>query len=486
MRKKIDITKKTVALLHSSAVLCGVLIVIALIFPAVSWEAEKGYLLGGAFGCLLVLLLPVLQSRRYDVFQPLSFAILSVAIGVTGRTLYILFNPDSADRLLWGRDPAFMLPAILTTMTGLSFFVVGYMLKFPKLPLRRLKIARSDVWNVSRLWIVIVVFIVISLIAEALFLQQSGFSLKDITKIARKRFILISESDLGYTSLGYLRWAASLSQIAFMLIMTWFISTGKRWLSIAGFVTTVVFCVAASFPLFTSSRGSLLWLVLSSVIMWHYLRRPLSTRTVVFVAVTAVAVLSVMVNLRRGDVNLATAVSLESVTERLFGSRDFLDITTTAQIIAAIKEGRLNYSYGWTYLTWLYAPIPRTIWPEKPAVSVGWVVKRQVFSSESAGGIPPGMIGEAFWAFGFLGVVIIMWLLGWIVGSIYSSLSAYVSKNRNITLVYTFLFLQWSFRVLGSGWSTALLSTLRDAIPLILALYFVTQEIRPLSKIRTS
>jgi len=479
IEKTATVFTKTGALFISS------LLVVSLVLLVILWDVTKAYLLAGALGCLLVLLLPTLSSKRYDVFQPLSFTILSVAIGVTGRTIYILSNPDGAERLLLGEDPAFMLPAILATLVGLLFFVVGYVHKVPKLSLQRLKIARSDVWDVRRLWIVVLLFTGVSLIATLLFLQEMGFEFQDITSISRKRFVVLEESEVGYTALGYLRWAASLSKISFMLVMAWFVSSGKRWLSTVGFATVAMFCIAAVFPFLTSARGSLLWLILSSVIMWHYLRRPLPTRTVIIVAILALLVLSVMINLRRGDVDLAEGVSLESLGERLFGSRDFLDITTTAHIIAAIQEGRLDYSYGRTYLTWLCAPIPRTVWLEKPAVSVGWEVKRRVFGFGGAGGIPPGSIGEAFWAFGFLGVVIIMLLLGGIVGGIYRSLRVYLYNNKNMALIYVFLFLSRSPAVLGGSWSKVLVGALKDAVPFILALYFVTRGNRPLSRTRT-
>jgi len=468
-----SIVKTATLLTQTGALLTGFLILAAFVL-SILWDVEKALLLGGAFGCLLVLLLPALLSRCYDVFQPLSFAILSVAIGVTGRTVYILFNPDGAVHLLLGKDPEFMLPAILIMLIGSLFFVIGYMHRFPRMSLRRFKIVRSDVWDTRRLWIIVGVFTVIAIIAEALFLQRTGFQLEDITSISRKRFILLPESELGYTALGYLRWAASLSQIAFMLVMAWFISSGKRWFSAAGLAVVTMFGIAASFPFLTSARGALLWLIISSIIMWHYLRRPLSTRTVVVSAILSVAVLSVLINLRRGDVNVAEGISVEGVAERLFGSRDLLDITTTAHIITAIQEGRLDYSYGWTYLTWLYAPIPRIIWLEKPVVSVGWVVRGYVFGFGGMGGTPPGSVGEAFWAFGWFGVIIIMLALGGIEGSIYRSLGAYVHKNKNMALVYAFLFLPWSFSALGGGWSNAVVGALEKALPLMVALYFIT------------
>ncbi|RLG37771.1 MAG: hypothetical protein DRN91_04545 [Candidatus Alkanophagales archaeon] len=433
----------------------------------------KAYLLIGALGCLLILLLPALLSKRYDVFQPLSFAILSVAIGVTGRTIYILSDPNGAEHLLLSKDPEFLLPAILATLVGLLFFVIGYVQKLPKLPVQRLKITRSDEWDVRRLWFVVLLFTGISLIATMLFLQRTGFSFQDIANISRKRFVVLKGSEIGYTALGYLRWAASLSQVAFMLMMAYFVSSGKRWLSAMGLVTIAMFVIAAVFPFLTSARGPLIWLVLSSMIMWHYLRRPLSTNIVIIAAIMAVVVLSVMLNLRcRGFLDIGEVFSLKGVVETLFGSRDFLDITTTAHIIAAIQDGRLDYAYGRTYFTWLYAPIPRTMWPEKPVVSIGWEIKRCVFGLYGLGGIPPGSIGEAYWNFGYAGVVV-MWLLGAVIGWVYRSLRDYVSQNKNIALIYVYIFLLWAFRAFSNS-SSAIVDALQTALPLILALYFVT------------
>jgi len=258
-----------------------------------------------------------------------------------------------------------------------------------------------------------------------------------------------------------------------MLMMAYFVSSGKRWLSAMGLVTIAMFVIAAVFPFLTSARGPLIWLVLSSMIMWHYLRRPLSTNIVIIAAIMAVVVLSVMLNLRcRGFLDIGEVFSLKGVVETLFGSRDFLDITTTAHIIAAIQDGRLDYAYGRTYFTWLYAPIPRTMWPEKPVVSIGWEIKRCVFGLYGLGGIPPGSIGEAYWNFGYAGVVV-MWLLGAVIGWVYRSLRDYVSQNKNIALIYVYIFLLWAFRAFSNS-SSAIVNTLQTALPLILALYFVT------------
>ena len=92
------IEKTATVLTKTGALFIGFLLLVSLVFLVILWDVEKAYLLGGALGCLLVLLLPALLSRRYDVFQPLSLAILSVAIGVTGRrfTYYLIRTGRSA------------------------------------------------------------------------------------------------------------------------------------------------------------------------------------------------------------------------------------------------------------------------------------------------------------------------------------------------------------------------------------------------------
>lgn len=471
--------EKTATLLgQAGALTCALTILASLTLLAWVWNVEKAYLIGGALGALSVVLLPALLTRRYDVFQPLSFAILSVFIGVTGRTIYVTFSSGerATQVLLRGRPPEFLLPALLVILVGLGFFVLGYLQKLPRLPVGRFKIARYSTWSTRRLFMIVAVLTLLSLIASGMFLQKTGFTFGDLTDLSGKRFVALEEAESGYTALGYLRWMASLSQVAFLLIIAWFARSGKRWRSAAGLVAIGMFGLAALFPFLTSARGALLWLVISSVVVWHYARHRLSIRSVVIVAVVAVITLSLMISFRSGEANPWERLSLTSISERLFGSRDFLDVTTTASIIEALEGGRLDLSYGSTYFAWLYAPIPRTVWPDKPAVSAGWDIKRQVFGLGGAGGIPPGAMGEAFWAFGIGGVVVMMWLLGAIVGAIYRTLRPYLSINKNMLVIYAGVFLPWSLAVLGGGWSNALIGAIQKLILLTVALYFVTRR----------
>ncbi len=445
-------------------------------------DIEKALLVGTVLGALMVLLWPALLLKTYDVFQPLSFVMLSVFVGVTGRTLYVLFrSSERVERLLRGHAPEFLLPAAFVVLLGLGCFVLGYLLPFPRLPLGKFTMARTDRWDTPRLALIVVLYTLLSLTAMVIFLRKTGFDFRDLAHISSKRYLHLGESGtVEYASLGYLRWVASLSQPAFLLVFTWFIRSRRRWMSLAGVLVLVEFLLAVFFPFVTSTRGSLLRVVLAMVVLWHYVRRPVSLKTALLTAILALVTLSVMLSLRRGTLHLWEAISPLGMADNLLGSRDFLDITTTAFIIEAVQDGRLTLSYGSTYLTWLFVPIPRTLWPEKPVISVGWVIKRQVLGLGGAGGTPPGFIGEAYWAFGLVGVVTISFFLGALIGVLYRSFRPYLS-NANMALLYAVIVLPWSMKTVGGSWSSSTARMLQNLVPLAFALYVLTSRV-PRSK----
>lgn len=473
--RKVGVYEKTM-IIRGSALVVWVIALLTLIGLAVT-NPDRALLIGVVLGALMVLLVPVFFLKTYDIFQPLSFVIFSVLLGVTGRTLYVTFSSsDGAAQLLLGEPPEFLLPAAFAILVGLVCFVAGYLSPFPRLPLGKFKIAKSDNWNSNRLLAIVALYTLISVVATMVFLRETGFSFHDLVGISSKRFVRLEEAGLvDYAALGYLRWGASLSQLAFLLILAWFARSKRGWTSLAGLAVLLMFGVAAFFPFVTSSRGSLLWLVLSGVIVWHYLRKPVSMQAVLVIAMLALVTLSVMLSFRQGAENPWEALSPGSVVGSVLGSRDFLDITTTAFIIDALQERRLEPSYGSTYFTWLFAPIPRKIWPEKPIISVGLEVKSKALGLGARSGTPPGIIGEAYWAFGIAGVMVIPFFIGGLMGLFYRSFRPYLTPNANMAIVYAAVIVPLSFKVVGSNWSGVVISLLQDLLPLAFALYFVTR-----------
>lgn len=74
-------------------------------------------------------------------------------------------------------------------------------------------------------------------------------------------------------------------------------------------------------------------------------------------------------------------------------------------MISKAYVGIHGYNYGLFYIENLLRPIPRSIWADKPEV-LGKLVRLE-FWGDSQGGIPPGLLGEAYIAFGIVGNFIV-------------------------------------------------------------------------------
>ena len=81
---------------------------------------------------------------------------------------------------------------------------------------------------------------------------------------------------------------------------------------------------------------------------------------------------------------------------------------------------RSGYLSGMSYFVQLVNPIPRFIWPDKPSADAGLelsklqgsVVGGQTFLTTS-----PGLIGEMYWNFGYIGIFVVSMVLGWLAKS---------------------------------------------------------------------
>lgn len=449
-----------------------------LVLPFV-WELDQALLAAGALCVTYVLLLCFFLTKSYDIFQPLNFVLLSASIGITIRTIYLIFNADSqvAWILLNAQPIHALLPAILLLLIGIISFCGGYSFQLPPLPIGNFKIARHDCWDERRIFISIILLLLISTIGAIFFFRSIGFDLTMLTldSISRKRFVVTDDFEVGYTSYSYYQRAADLNQTAFLVLLGWFSASRKSWKSFAGFSVILLFGISIILPFMTSSRGQLLWFVISAMMLWHYLRNQLSIKVVATMLACGLIVLATMLAFRGRDLGRIASFNLFTVAEDLIASRDLLDVTTTASIMAALEDGRLQYKYGSTYLTWVFAPIPRTLWQEKPVISVGTEIKEQVYGAGNRGGIPPGIIAEAFWNFGVLGVVVILFCFGVIAKAIYNTLCPTSLKNKNLIFIYATVAAPWLHKLTGSAFSMAIIDLLITITPIIIVLFFITK-----------
>lgn len=194
------------------------------------------------------------------------------------------------------------------------------------------------------------------------------------------------------------------------------------WLWLAARPATVVspvFWVAflasvVSSYLLTGGRAATVAVLAVAGLVWALGRRSLPLMRLgagVVVAVYAVGVLGAGGSNRQELLDYAGSRDFsEVVAEALTG--EFSERSTTASgtppILADVPDS-VSYRYGSTYVAALLSPVPRAIWPDKPGL-VDSEVGKTFFGTNT--GVPAGPVGEAYWNFGLVGVVIIFALFG--------------------------------------------------------------------------
>jgi oligosaccharide repeat unit polymerase len=279
-------------------------------------------------------------------------------------------------------------------------------------------------------------------------------------------------------SLGYERWAASIITPAFFMLLTWFAASGRKWFSLAGASVVFIGLQATIFPILTSSRSEVAILLIISMVIWHYMRKQIRARTLVWIAVTGIIVFMIMSALRKNTNSLSEIVPYLTggkVVEALVANQNLLGIDKTARIINAVPN-KLPYEYGSTLLLWLVAPIPRTIWKQKPIISAGEIIGQELYEPhfmQATGGVPPGILAELYWNFGFAGIFGGMFLLGCFLKLLYQSFRTELSKNKNILVIYLPFLVVFSFAIPGGNFSGAIVGLLINSFSTVILLWCI-------------
>lgn len=87
-------------------------------------------------------------------------------------------------------------------------------------------------------------------------------------------------------------------------------------------------------------------------------------------------------------------------------------------LVGSLLKGHIDYLYGSNLINIIYAPIPRSIWPEKPIIEDSGIVGKALMG-DNYWGLPPGPYGLAFFNFGFFGVIIAAFFVGFIIYKLY-------------------------------------------------------------------
>ena len=133
---------------------------------------------------------------------------------------------------------------------------------------------------------------------------------------------------------------------------------------------------------------------------------------------------------------------------------NFLGVTKTSYIINHAKKNN-EYLLGKSLFLWTVAPIPREYWKNKPEISIGKDIAKNIYKKRddniAGGGVPPGFIAELYLNFGLVGICTGMFIFGLMCS--YSYHLIFQKKSLFRFIVYLTIFFPSIFYLIGGDLS---------------------------------
>jgi len=440
---------------------------------------------------LLFLLMHLTFRKKYDLFEPLSFLIVFQILPIILSGVYIIISNNSSQligRMLIGTSFDYYIYAGLIYNICLFAFILGYTHKPFHLNLHKFKIFRYSHWKKTNIKGVILLIIIISITSTFLFFSMLGFKSESVFDLSKKRFFAISEGLYQFTGLGYLRWGMSLIYIAFFIILIYYYdcknknySISKKWI----FSIFSIGFIAIILPILTSNIGKILSTIIFLFLIRHYMwkRVKINTKNVIITFFIFYLIVFPLLRIRKANsFQSSSLISINSFLESV-AERKTTNFFNLANILANVPD-KWEFQYGKTHISWLLAPIPRILWPYKPAINVGEEIKFFIYDysrGKPGGAVPPTIIGELYINFGILGLLIspLFWYFGGLVSkSTYKNFLPFFKTNKNIIFIYIIVINSLIPNIFISTTGLTMVNASKKLIPAILILYFITAKKR--------
>ncbi len=428
------------------------------------------------FFCVVAVSIPLFMWRTYDLFEPMTLVILLVIFGTPFKIVYALAyrheDAHVASHVLFSQEPEVLLYGLSVALAGLVLMVMGYMLRLPGANLSFVYLPWIEAWNGRRLQFALLVLGCVSLLSFLAFIAVAGVNFGSLAEMSEKRFGDSREagSERMLSAKYFLYRGAALSKFVVYFCLIWICRDGKpkiSWL-LCG---TVVFLLQTMMLAFVmDSRANVILILIDCVIIYYFMLKTIDMKIVFGFAVVALMLVIPMLA-TRGNADKESPVS--EVVKKTLTGRNMLDIAKTCHIINGVPK-KMEYRNGEMLYAWMCAPIPKSLWPEKPMwANKGVYLNQHIFGYEGdRSGCPPGLIAELYWDFGKWGVWIGMFMMGILLRQIYLGFRQH-SNNMSSILIYTLIISRFVMFSLGMDLGTGIVKAVLDLLPVVLLLHFV-------------
>ncbi|MDA9282323.1 oligosaccharide repeat unit polymerase [Pseudomonadales bacterium] len=274
-----------------------------------------------------------------------------------------------------------------------------------------------------------------------------------------------------YSARGYIRLFIGFSSI--VNLFSFYLILKKHPRSTALKIQfSVSFLVALLMAIFTSSRASMVFLILNLFFLRVLVLKRLPKIRTMIVGLSFATILFFMITgLRSGSgIELeGSKSSFVSLSAPVVLNNGGLDLSKTI-LVKRYVDDTFDFKIGSTLLLFIPLAVPRSLWPGKPVnldTFIGWKIYGNY--SYGSGAVPPGFPAELYLNFHYLGYLIGMFLLGVIARLLHNH---YVKNHQNVyySVYFVSVVLGLLNGVMGSGFSSVVMSALIAIVPIKLLL----------------
>ncbi len=468
-----DFTK---ARLNGLGIALGSIVLGAMSLLAAPWQEWSVVVTIGAL-CLAGIALTL--GPNADPFSPWSMVFYSAAVGIGIRSVYVAEQGEAARSLfvLDSIGQEWVYPGLLLC---LGLFLTGLAYRASSGQVRRKFVVPSAFSpRPQQVYLAVAIFSIIGLGGFLAYVDATtGFN---FTLISGKRSTIETSLvgvETSFQSYEHLRFVHFAAVAAFVVLLAFWTEPGQRWTPARRFAVGLTALNALSFPFFASQRSGFLAVPLMGFAILHMRGRSISWIRLTAAGMAAVVTIGILTGFRSTRAesveSALTTITSPAALDALILNRNFLDLSKTVHVINSVGV-QLEPANGTTYLSYLYAPIPRAIWPGKPSIAPGPIIGREIYGLRRSG-VPPGYYAEAYWNFGLLGLLIGSPILGWALRR--GELAFRAGGNESIpgVCLYVVVVLQFGELAVGAGLGPAVFGAASDVV-MLLALLFVANSL---------
>ena len=447
---------------------------------------EWGFALVGGL-CTTAIVLPFLLSRTsiFSLWGPVAL-VVTLGTGVRGLSMATGWPDPTVVRAKFIRGFTFdelVWPAVVTVLS-IALIAAGYVVARRHQPRRhrRWRLSGPDrrTWALTpevltgrRCALLVGGLALVGATGTMLYLHSvGGLS----ARINERRTVYVSGGS--FQSYGQWEFLAHCGSVALITYLAWALLRRGRLRILDWVILLALAADAFAINVITTTRTDVPYVALGALLVVHVVRGRIGLPVIAATGLLVVVGIGLLSGLRGGSPTSVTH-SVGSGFSAAVLNRNGYDLSKTLVIIDAVPE-KLHHAYGGTIGRYVLAPIPRAVWPGKPAISEGVTVGHDVYNLEHTG-VPPGITAELVWNIGRVGAVLLSFFVGLGLGWVERLSMAWRRDNIVALVTRALVVLTFGKAVMGVSMGQAISSSLQNLVlisPLVAAAWLWSRSRR--------